>query len=69
MDDLITPAVQEVVKLGVVFTMFLVITYILCRAVKTLYDRNQSMADSFLSVLSKNTEAINGLSDRIERMK
>jgi len=69
MDDLITPAVNEVVKLGVVFTMFLVITFLLCKAVKTLYDRNQSMADSFLSALTKNTDAINSLSDRIERMK
>ena len=69
MDPLVTTAVQEVVKLGVVFTMFLVITYLLCRAVKTLYDRNQAMADSFLSALTKNTEAINSLASKIEDLR
>jgi uncharacterized membrane protein len=69
MDALIDPAVQEVVKLGVVFTMFLVITYVLCKAVKTLYDRNQAMADTFVSALQKNTEAINSLANKIEEQR
>jgi hypothetical protein len=69
MEELITPAVQEVVKLGVVFTMFIVITYILCRAVKILYDRNQALADSFVNTVAKNTDAINSLTNKIEDMK
>ena len=69
METLITPAIQEVIKLGVVFAMFVVITYILCRAVKTLYDRNQALADSLLTTITKNTEAFNNLSNKIENMK
>ena len=68
MDILLTPAIQEIVKLGVVFSMFVIITFILCNAVKILYDRNQSMADAFLKAITEHTTATNNLANKIENM-
>lgn len=68
MESLVDPAIHEILKMGVVFTMFVVITYILCKAVKTLYDRNQAMADSFLRTIAEHTNATNNLASKIERI-
>lgn len=68
MDPIIAPAVDQLVKMGVVFSMFVVITYILCSAVKILYDRNQAMADAFLKAITEHTTATNNLANKIENM-
>ncbi len=68
MDVFLTPAIHEIVKLGVVFSMFVIITYILCTAVKILYDRNQAMADAFLKAITEHTTAMNNLANKIENI-
>lgn len=68
MDVLLTPTIQELVKMGVVFSMFVIITFILCNAVKILYDRNQAMADAFLKAITEHTVATNNLANKIENM-
>ncbi len=68
MDVLLTAANQELMKMGVVFTMFVIITYILCKAVKILYDRNQAMADAFLKAITEHTTATNNLANKIENL-
>lgn len=69
MDSIITTAGQKIAEQGIVFAMFIIITYILCKAVKTLYDRNQSMGDAFLKAITDHTTATNNLANKIENMK
>lgn len=66
MDAILSTAGQKVAEQGIVFAMFLIITYVLVKAVKTLYDRNQQMGDSFLKALTDNTSAMNNLANKIE---
>ncbi len=68
MDAILSPAIQEIVKMGIVFIMFAIITYILCNAVKILYDRNQAMADAFLKAITEHTTATNNLANKIENL-
>lgn len=69
MDSLITTAGQKIAEQGVVFAMFIIITYILCKAVQTLYNRNQAMGDAFLNAITEHTVATNNLANKIENMK
>lgn len=68
MDGVIATASQKIIEQGVVFAMFIVITYILVKAVKILYDRNQMMGDNFLKAITDHTEAMNNLANKIEDM-
>lgn len=68
MDILLTPTIQELAKLSIVFSMFVIITFILCHAVKILYDRNQAMADAFLKAITEHTTATNNLANKIENI-
>ncbi len=69
MDTVIATASQKLIEQGVVFAMFIIITYILVKAVKTLYDRNQQMGDQFLAAIADHTEATNNLANKIESLK
>ena len=66
MDILLEPTIAELVKMGVVFSMFVIITFILCGAIKVLYNRNQMMADAFLKAITEHTTATNNLANKIE---
>jgi len=68
MDAIISTAGQKIAEQGIVFAMFLIITYVLVKAVKTLYDRNQQMGDAFLRALTDNTSAMNNLANKIENI-
>ncbi len=69
MDGILNTAAQKIAEQGIVFAMFIIITYILCKAVKTLYDRNQAMGDAFLNAITEHTTATNNLANKIENMK
>lgn len=69
MDSVITTAGQKIAEQGIVFAMFIIITVILCKAVKVLYDRNQAMGDAFLNAITEHTTATNNLANKIENMK
>ncbi len=69
MDTIITTAGQKIAEQGVVFAMFLIITYVLVKAVKTLYERNQQMGDAFLEAITDHTTATNNLANKIENLK
>lgn len=68
MEMLMEPTIQELTKMGVVFSMFVIITFILCNAIKILYDRNQAMADAFLKAITDHTTAMNNLANKIENL-
>ncbi len=69
MDSVLNPAVQEIAKLGVIGSMFVITTFILCKAVKILYERNQAMGDAFLKAITEHTIATNNLANKIENLK
>lgn len=68
METLIPAAAQQIAEYGTVFTMFVIIVYVLVKAIKILFDRNQVMGDAFLKALVDNTSAITFLTEQIERM-
>lgn len=69
METIIGVAGQKIAEQGIVFCMFIIITFILCRAVKILYDRNQAMGDAFLKAITEHTVATNNLANKIENIK
>lgn len=68
METLVSSAAKQVAEYGTVFTMFVIIVYVLVKAIKILFDRNQAMGDAFLKALVENTSAITVLTEQIERM-
>lgn len=68
MDELLTPTIEKLASMGVCFSMFVIITTILCSVIKTLYTRNQELGSAFLTAITDHTTAMNNLAGKIENI-
>lgn len=68
MDELLNPTIEKLTSMGVCFSMFVIITTILCSVIKTLYNRNQELGNAFLTAITDHTTAMNNLASKIENL-